>query len=124
MRARPTDFPGSPGWRWRRAGHRPRRLIGASGYARQVVGTTIWPGMQSTIDDLTAATAAALGPAAFAAATADGARLRVPDALRYGLAVTADGADGAAADPFADWVSRLRPPSAEASLPGASSGES
>ena len=33
------------------------RLIGASGYARQVVGATIWPGMQSTTDDLAAAVA-------------------------------------------------------------------
>jgi hypothetical protein len=24
MRARPTGFPGSPDWRWRRAEHRPR----------------------------------------------------------------------------------------------------
>jgi predicted ATPase len=44
------------------------RLIGASGYARQVVGTTIWPGMQSTTDDLAAAVTCALGPATFAAA--------------------------------------------------------
>ena len=106
MRARPTDFPGSPGWRWRRAGHRPRRLIGASGYARQVVGTTIWPGMQSTTDDLAAAVAGALGPAAFAAATAAGARMRLPDALRYGLAATAE---QTTSDPFPAWVPRLRP---------------
>src|SRR5580658_1525615 len=48
----------------------------------------------------------ALGPAAFAAATADGARLRVPDALRYGLAATAD---QTASDPFPDWAGKLRP---------------
>jgi tetratricopeptide (TPR) repeat protein len=82
------------------------RLIGASGYARQVVGTTIWPGMQSTTDDLAAAVASALGPAAFAAATAVGARMRLPDALRYGLAATAE---QTTSDPFPDWVSRLRP---------------
>ena len=64
------------------------RLIGASGYARQVVGATIWPGMQSMADELAAAVAAALGPAAFAAATAAGTRMRIPDALRYGLAAT------------------------------------
>jgi hypothetical protein len=63
------------------------QLIGASGHARQVVGATIWPGMQSTSDDLAAAVAGALEPAVFAAA---GARMRVPDALRYGLAVTAE----------------------------------
>jgi len=66
------------------------RLIGASEHARQVVGTTIWPGMQSTTDDLSAAVAGELGPAAFAAATAAGARMRLPDALRYGLAATAE----------------------------------
>jgi hypothetical protein len=89
------------------------RLIGASGYARQVVGTTIWPGMQSTTDDLAAAVAGALGPAAFAAATAAGARMRLPDALRYGLAATAE---QATTDPFPDWVPRLRP--AEPVAPG------
>jgi predicted ATPase len=82
------------------------RLIGASGYARQVIGTVVWPGMQSTIDDLAAAVARLLGPDAFAAATAAGARLRIPDALRYALAATAD---QATSDPFPDWVSRLRP---------------
>jgi predicted ATPase len=82
------------------------RLLGASGYARQVIGTVIWPGMQSTIDGLTAAAATALGPAAFATATAAGARLRLPDALRYGLAATAE---QASSDPFPDWLSRLRP---------------
>jgi predicted ATPase len=82
------------------------RLIGASGYARQVIGTVIWPGMQSTIDDLAAAVARSLGPDAFAAATAAGARLRIPDALRYALAATAE---QATSDPFPDWESRLRP---------------
>ncbi len=82
------------------------RLIGASGYARQVIGTVVWPGMQSTIDDLAAAVARSLGPDAFAAAQAAGARLRIPDALRYALAATAD---QATSDPFPDWVSRLRP---------------
>ena len=82
------------------------RLIGASGYARQFVGTTIWPGMQSTTDDLAAAVAGALGPAAFAADTAAGARMRIPDALRYGLAATTE---QTTSDPFPDWVSRLRP---------------
>ena len=94
------------------------RLIGASGYARQVVGTTIWPGMQSTTDDLAAAVAGALGPAAFAAATAAGARMRLPDALRYGLAATAE---QTTSDPFPDWVSRLRPAEpAAAGRPGRS----
>jgi predicted ATPase len=82
------------------------RLIGASGHARQVVRTTIWPGMQSVTDDLAAAVANALGPSAFAAATAAGARMRIPDALRYGLAATAE---QATSDPFPDWVSGLRP---------------
>jgi tetratricopeptide (TPR) repeat protein len=82
------------------------RLIGASGHARQVVGATIWPGMQSTTDDLAAAVAAALGASEFAAASADGARMRIPDALRYGLAATAE---QTTADPFPDWISQLRP---------------
>jgi predicted ATPase len=90
------------------------RMIGASGYARQVVGSVIWPGMQSTADDLAAAAARALGPAAFAAAAADGARMRIPDALRYGLAATAD---QATSDPFAEWVSRLRPAEPAATSP-------
>jgi hypothetical protein len=80
--------------------------VGASDHARQVIGTVIWPGMQSTLDALSAAAASALGPAAFAAATAAGAGLRIPDALRYGLAATAD---QATTDPFPDWVSRLKP---------------
>jgi hypothetical protein len=82
------------------------RLIGASGYARQVVGSVIWPGMQSTADDLAAAVAGALGPAAFAAAAAAGARMHIPDALRYGLAATAE---QTTSDPFPEWASRLRP---------------
>ncbi len=82
------------------------RLIGASDYARQVIGTVIWPGLQSTTDELAAAVAGALGPEAFTAATAAGARLHIPDALRYGLAVTAE---RMTSDPFPDWASRLRP---------------
>lgn len=80
-------------------------LLGASGHARQVIGTVAWPGMQSTIDDLEATVARALGPDAFAA-TAVGARLRIPDAFRYGLAATAE---QATSDPYPDWASRLRP---------------
>jgi uncharacterized protein DUF4062 len=78
--------------------HAPRELYRAYlaqseifvGIYWQVVGTTIWPGMQSTTDDRAAAAASALGPAEFAAATAVGARMRLPDALRYGLAATAE----------------------------------
>jgi predicted ATPase len=90
------------------------RMIGASGYARQVVGSVIWPGMQSTADALAAAVARALGPAAFAAAAADGARMHIPDALRYGLAATAE---QATSDPFPEWVSRLRPAESAAASP-------
>jgi tetratricopeptide (TPR) repeat protein len=90
------------------------RLIGASDYARHVIGTVAWPGMQSTIDDLAAAVASALGPDAFAAATAAGARLHIPDALGYGLAATAE---QAVSDPFPDWAGRLRP-AAPVSRPG------
>jgi hypothetical protein len=62
--------------------------------------------MRSTIDDLATAVAGALGPDAFAAAAAAGARLHIPDALGYGLAATAE---RAASDPFPDWAGRLRP---------------
>jgi predicted ATPase len=82
------------------------RLIGASGHARQVAGAATWPGMQSTTDDLAAAVSSALGPAAFAVAAAAGARLRIPDAFRYGLAATAA---QTTSDPFPDWASRLKP---------------
>jgi predicted ATPase len=90
------------------------RLIGASDHARQVIGTVAWPGMQSTINDLAVAVAGVLGPDAFATATAAGARMRIPDALRYGLAATAE---QATSDPFPDWAGRLRP-AAPVSRPG------
>jgi predicted ATPase len=82
------------------------RLIGASEYARDVVGAAVWPGMKSPTDDLSAAIDAALGSSSFAAASAEGARLRIPEAFGYGLAATA--AD-AALDPFSEWSSHLRP---------------
>jgi predicted ATPase len=82
------------------------RLLGASRYALDVVGGTVWPGMMSPTDDLAAAVGAALGPVLFAAACAEGARLRIPEAFGYGLAATA--AD-AALDPFSAWSSHLRP---------------
>ena len=55
--------------------------------------------MQSTTDDLATAVARELGPAAFGAATAAGARMHLPDALRYGLAATAA---QTTSDPFLD----------------------
>jgi predicted ATPase len=76
------------------------RLIGASSHAREVVGVAVRPGMQAPTDTLITAVAAALGPSAFAAASEQGAGMRVADALRYGLAATA--AD-AASDPFLQW---------------------
>jgi hypothetical protein len=81
------------------------RLLGASRYARQVVGAVVWPGMQPLTDRLTAAVEAALGPTASAAASSSGARLRIPDALGYGLAATAG---DLASDPFSDWSAHLR----------------
>ena len=60
------------------------RLIGASACARQVIGTVIWPGMQSTIDDLTASAEEALGPSAFAAAIAAGAASAFPTPFATG----------------------------------------
>jgi predicted ATPase len=82
------------------------RLIGASDYARRVIGTAAWPGLQATIDDLAAEVAGALGPAAFAAGTTAGARMRIPDALRYGLAATAEHAISA---PSPDWQAPAAP---------------
>ena len=83
------------------------RLIGASRYALQVVGAAVWPGMKSPIDDLTAEIHAARGSPSFAAVSAEGARLRIPEAFGYGLAATAH---DAALDPFSEWTSKLRRP--------------
>jgi predicted ATPase len=82
------------------------RLLAASRYAREVVGSALWPGMQGPADQLAAAVGAALEPASVAAAFAEGARLRIPDAFGYGLAATAV---DAALDPFSAWSSHLRP---------------
>jgi predicted ATPase len=79
------------------------RLIGASSHAREVVGVAARPGMQAPTDALITGVTAALGPSSFAVASEQGAGMRMPDALRYGLAGTA--AD-AASDPFLEWASR------------------
>jgi tetratricopeptide (TPR) repeat protein len=81
-------------------------LIGASGYARRIVGVAVWPGMQSLDRAQRTAVTAALSPASFTAATAEGTRMRIPDALSYGLAATAA---EQVSDPFPAWASRLRP---------------
>jgi hypothetical protein len=81
------------------------RLIGASGYALQTVGAAVWPGMRSISQAQRAAVTAALSPASFTAAAAEGARMRIPDALAYGLAATEGRQES---DPFADWAPRLR----------------
>jgi predicted ATPase len=94
--------------------HAAARLIGASGYARRVIGAAVWPGMQAPTDTLAALVAGALGPAAFASATADGASMRIPDALSYGLAATAP---EAAADPFPGWAPQLRAASSVTGVP-------
>jgi hypothetical protein len=52
-----------------------------------------------------AAVTAALSPASFTAAAAEGAGMRITDALAYGLAATEAGQES---DPFADWAPRLR----------------
>jgi hypothetical protein len=81
------------------------RLIGASGYALRTVGAAGWPGMRSMDQAQRAAVTAALGPVSFTAATAEGARLRIPDALAYGLAATSAEQES---DPFPAWAGRLR----------------
>jgi predicted ATPase len=82
------------------------RLTGASGYALQTVGAAVWPGMRSISEAQRAAVIAALSSASFTSAMAEGARMRIPDALAYGLAATAAQQES---DPFADWAPRLRP---------------
>jgi tetratricopeptide (TPR) repeat protein len=81
------------------------RLIGASDYALRTVGAVVWPGMRLADQTLRAAVSAALSPASFAATAAEGARMRIPDALAYGLAATEARQES---DPFADWAPRLR----------------
>jgi predicted ATPase len=81
------------------------RLIGASDYVLQTVGAVVWPGMRLADQDLRAAVTAELSPASFAAATAEGARMRIPDALAYGLAATEARQES---DPFAGWAPRLK----------------
>jgi hypothetical protein len=89
------------------------RLIGACDYAhravgggRWVAGVAVWPGMQSMDQAQRAAVTAALSPGSFGAAAAEGARMRIPDPLAYGLAATAAEQES---DPFPAWVSRLKP---------------
>jgi predicted ATPase len=89
--------------------HRPAisaRLIGASDYARRIVGAAVWPGMGSVNQARHDSIRAALTPSSFATAFAEGARMRIPDALNYAVAATAD---NPATDPFETWVGRLRP---------------
>jgi predicted ATPase len=86
---------------------RPRvaaRLVGASEHARHVVGVGVWPGMQASTDALVEAVGAVLGRAAFADTRAQGAHLRVPDALEYALAASSVDAPD---DPFEAFSSRL-----------------
>lgn len=64
------------------------QLIGASEHARQVIGTTRWPGRDAMDDAQSAAVTATLDPETFAAAHAEGARMPLPDALAYRLAAT------------------------------------
>jgi len=59
------------------------RLIGAAKHARQVVGAAVWPGMRPMVEAMDAAVRAAVGDAAYEAALGDGARMRLPDALRH-----------------------------------------
>jgi predicted ATPase len=64
-------------------------LIGAAKHAREVVGAAVWPGMRPLVEAMDAAVQAALGDAGYAAALGEGARMRLPDALRYAREVTA-----------------------------------
>lgn len=82
------------------------RLIAASAHACEVIGAALWPAMQEPADRLAAAVRSELGPASFAAASAEGARMRIADAFGHGLAATAV---GTTLDPFPEWSSNLRP---------------
>jgi hypothetical protein len=82
------------------------RLIAASDYARRIVGAAVWPGMGAVNESRHDAVRAALNPRSSSAACAEGARMRVPDALGYAVAATRD---DAATDPFPAWTTRLRP---------------
>ncbi len=64
-------------------------LIGAAKHARDVVGAAVWPGMRPLVEAMDAAVRAALGDAGYAAALAEGAAMRLPDALRHAREVTA-----------------------------------
>jgi predicted ATPase len=79
------------------------RLVGAAEHARQVVGVGVWPGMQASTNALVEQIGAALGQRSFADARAQGARMRVPDALDYALAASSVEADH---DPFEAFSSR------------------
>jgi predicted ATPase len=81
------------------------RLIAASDYARRTIGAAIWPGLAGVDQSRHDAIRAALAPDSFAAAFAQGNRMRISDALGYAVAATR--AD-AAADPFPAWATRLR----------------
>ena len=60
-----------------------------------MVGVAIWPGMQPLADAMVAAVRGSLGEAAFARVTAEGARLRMVDALAYAERATAPDAPDA-----------------------------
>ena len=64
------------------------RLIGTAKHAREVVGAAVWPGMRPLVQAMDAAVQAAVGDAAYAAALAEGARMRLPEALRYAREAT------------------------------------
>ncbi|HEX6754433.1 MAG TPA: DUF4062 domain-containing protein [Mycobacteriales bacterium] len=75
------------------------RLLGASSHAREVVGVAVWPGMRPLAEAMTAAVAAAVGEPDYAAARAEGARMRTPDALAYALSATDPGGTAGPAGP-------------------------
>ena len=70
------------------------RLLGASAHAREVVGVAVWPGMRPLAEAMTAAVAASVGEPDYAAARAEGARMRTPDALAYALSATDPAGEG------------------------------
>lgn len=72
------------------------RLFGAAQHAREVVGVSVWAGLQSLRTRVVAQAREQLDPASFEQASRDGALLSLTQALAYGLAETAAAAGAVA----------------------------
>ncbi len=84
------------------AGARARYAAAAALHARLLN----YEGSAYCLSGLAGLALTALSPGPFTAATAEDTRLRIPDALAYGLAATTA---QQVPDPFPAWTARLRP---------------